>query len=96
MLARILNAFDGDERITVYGRPKARTATVYFNVAGKSPEETSDALDAAGINVWAGHNYAWEVTAALGIRDSGSAVRVSLAHYSNDEDVDRFLAAVLL
>jgi len=45
--------------------------------------------------VWHGHNYAWEVTGALGIRDSGSAVRASLAYYSNDADVDRFLSVLL-
>jgi cysteine desulfurase family protein (TIGR01976 family) len=94
LLARVLNAFDGDERVTVYGKPKSRTATVYFTVAGQTPEETADLLDRAGINVWAGHNYAWEVTDALGIRDTGSAVRASLAHYSDDEDVDRFLTAL--
>jgi len=94
LLARILNAFDNDERTTVYGKPKARTATVYFTVAGQTPEQTAELLERAGINVWSGHNYAWEVTEALGIRDSGSAVRASLAHYSNDTDVDRFLTAL--
>ena len=94
LLGRILDAFDADDRITVYGRPKSRTATVYFTVAGQSPDETAALLDRNGINVWSGHNYAFEVTGALGIRDKGSAVRVSLAHYSNDADVDRLLTSL--
>lgn len=94
LLGRILDAFDADKAVTVYGRPKSRTATVFFTVAGQTPEETAALLDANGINAWNGHNYAWEVTRALGIRDAGSAVRASLAHYSNDSDVDRLIAAI--
>ena len=44
--------------------------------------------------MWNGHNYAWEVTGALGIRDSGSAVRAGLVHYNNRDNVDRLLAAL--
>jgi cysteine desulfurase family protein (TIGR01976 family) len=94
LLDQMLAALEADERITLYGRPKNRTATVYFRVAGQTPEQTASRLAEADINAWHGHNYAWEVTRALGIRDSGSAVRVSLAHYSNTADVDRFLAVV--
>ena len=36
----------------------------------------ADVLAAHDVNVWDGHNYAWEITGALGIRDKGSAVRV--------------------
>jgi cysteine desulfurase family protein (TIGR01976 family) len=94
LLERLLAALDSDERVTLYGRPKHRTATVYFTVRGETPSQTVTRLAAANINAWQGHNYAWEVTRALGIRDAGSAVRVSLAHYSNSEDIDRLLATL--
>ena len=94
LLGRLLEAFEADDRITLYGSAKHRTATIYFNVEGLTPAAVSAALAARDINVWAGHNYAWEVTEALGIRASGSAVRASLAHYSDDADVDRLLEAV--
>jgi cysteine desulfurase family protein (TIGR01976 family) len=94
LLDQMLAVLAGDERITLYGHPKSRTATVYFRVAGESPEQTARRLAGADINAWHGHNYAYEVTRALGIRDSGSAVRVSLSHYSNTADVDRFLTTV--
>jgi selenocysteine lyase/cysteine desulfurase len=90
----MLTALGDNDRVTLYGHARHRTATVYFTVDGRTPQEVSSRLAERDVNVWAGHNYAWEVTAALGIRDRGSAVRASLAHYSNDEDVDRFLAAV--
>lgn len=95
LFGRMLAGLEGDERVTLYGSPKRRTATVYFRLAGETPERTATRLAAANINVWHGHNYAWEVTGALGIRDTGSAVRASLAHYSDDADVDRFLEALL-
>ena len=46
------------------------------------------------VNVWNGHNYAWELTGVLGIRDADSAVRAGLVHYNDRLDADRLLAAV--
>ncbi len=36
-----------------------------------------------------------ELTAALGIRDTGSAVRAGLVHYNDRSDVDRLLEALV-
>jgi cysteine desulfurase family protein (TIGR01976 family) len=80
--------------VTLYGRPARRTATAFFTVAGQTPRQVAARLAEYKINVWDGHNYAWELTAALGIRDAGSAVRAGLVHYNDRSDVDRLLAAV--
>ncbi|WP_327104005.1 cysteine desulfurase-like protein [Nonomuraea glycinis] len=80
--------------VTVYGKPARRTATAYFTVAGRTPLEVAEHLAARGVNVWNGHNYAWELTAVLGIRDAGSAVRAGLVHYNDRSDVDRLLEGV--
>ena len=80
--------------VTLYGRACRRTATAFFTVAGHTPQQAAARLAERKINVWDGHNYAWEVTGALGIRDSGSAVRAGLVHYNDVSDVDRLLAAV--
>jgi cysteine desulfurase family protein (TIGR01976 family) len=80
--------------VTTYGRAVSRTATAYFTVAGRTPGQVAAQLADRKINVWHGHNYAWELTGALGIRDSGSAVRAGLVHYNDRSDVDRLLAAV--
>jgi cysteine desulfurase family protein (TIGR01976 family) len=79
--------------ITLYGKAPRRTATAYFNVAGRTPLEVAAHLADRKINVWNGDNYAWELTGALGIRDSGSAVRAGLVHYNDRSDVDRLLTA---
>jgi cysteine desulfurase family protein (TIGR01976 family) len=80
--------------VTTYGAAAHRTATAYFTVAGRSPAEVAAHLAHRKINVWHGHNYAWEAAGALGIRDQGSAVRAGLVHYNTRTEVDRFLAAV--
>ena len=80
--------------VTLYGRPERQTATVYFNVAGFPPRAVAEHLAERRVNVWSGHNYAWEATAVLGIRESGGAVRAGLVHYNDRSDVDRLLEAV--
>jgi cysteine desulfurase family protein (TIGR01976 family) len=80
--------------VTLYGRACRRTATAFFTVAGHTPQQAAARLAERKINVWDGHNYAWEVTEVLGIRDSGSALRAGLVHYNDASDVDRLLTAV--
>ncbi len=82
------------DKVTLYGNARNRTATAYFNVAGLTPRAVAEHLAERKVNVWDGHNYAWELTGALGIRDTGSAVRAGLVHYNDRSDVDRLLAAV--
>ena len=80
--------------VTTYGTAARRTATAYFTVAGHDPRQVAEHLAARRVNVWNGHNYAWELTGALAIRDAGSAVRAGLVHYNAREDVDRLLEGV--
>jgi cysteine desulfurase family protein (TIGR01976 family) len=80
--------------VVLYGTAASRTATAYFNVAGHTPAQVAEHLAQHQINVWNGHNYAWEATGVLGIRDAGGAVRAGLVHYNDASEVDRLLAAV--
>jgi selenocysteine lyase/cysteine desulfurase len=80
--------------VTTHGKAARRTATAYFTVAGRTPRQVAEHLAARKVNVWNGHNYAWELTGALAIRDAGSAVRAGLVHYNHREDVDRLLEGV--
>jgi cysteine desulfurase family protein (TIGR01976 family) len=94
LFAVLLGGLDAMRHVTTYGKAAQRTATAYFTVTGSSPAQVAAHLAGRQINVWNGHNYAWELTGLLGIRDSGSAVRVGLVHYNDESDVSRFLAAV--
>ncbi len=81
-------------QVTLYGKAVARTATAYFTVAGYAPKRVAEHLASRRVNVWHGHNYAWELTGVLGIRDTGCAVRAGLVHYNDESDVSSLLAAV--
>jgi cysteine desulfurase family protein (TIGR01976 family) len=90
----LLAGLDAMPHVTTYGKAASRTATAYFTVAGRTPQQVAEHLAGRRVNVWHGHNYAWELTGALGIRDAGSAVRAGLVHYNDAEDVRRLLAGV--
>ena len=90
----LLGGLNGLSHVTTYGKAAHRTATAYFNVHGRPPAEVAAYLAEHRVNVWHGHNYAWELTGVLGLRDSGGAVRAGLVHYNNRHDVDQLLTAV--
>jgi len=90
----LLDGLEAMAHVTTYGKAARRTATAYFTVAGLTPRAVAERLAARRVNVWNGHNYAWELTGALGIRDAGSAVRAGLVHYNDRADVDRLLEGV--
>jgi selenocysteine lyase/cysteine desulfurase len=94
LFAVVVDGLASMRHVTLYGRACRRTATAFFTVAGHTPQQAAARLAERKINVWDGHNYAWEVTGALGIRDSGSAVRAGLVHYNDASDTDRLLTAV--
>lgn len=80
--------------VTRHGAPRGRvTPTAFFSVDGKAPAAVAEALSERGLNVSAGHSYAWEAVHALGVGPEGG-VRASLSHYSSSEDVDRLLDAL--
>jgi cysteine desulfurase family protein (TIGR01976 family) len=80
--------------VTWYGTAARRAPTAFFNVAGRAPREVAEHLAGRRVNVWNGDNYAWELAGALGIRESGGAVRAGLVHYNDESDVGRLLEAV--
>jgi len=94
LFAVLLDGLAGLPGVTRYGYPARRTATAYFRTAGYSPRQVAEHLARHKVNVWDGHNYAWELTGVLGIRDTGGAVRAGLVHYNDRSDVERLLAGL--
>jgi selenocysteine lyase/cysteine desulfurase len=94
LFTEMLNGLAAMPNVTLYGKAARRTATAYFTIAGRTPRAVAEHLASRGVNVWNGHNYAWELTGALGIRDAGGAVRAGLVHYNDRSDVDRLLTGV--
>ena len=94
LFAGLLDGLGAMEHVTLYGRAARRAPTAFFTVAGQTPRQVAEHLAERRVNVWNGDNYAWELAGALGLRDSGGAVRAGLVHYNDQADVDRLLAAV--
>jgi cysteine desulfurase family protein (TIGR01976 family) len=84
------------ERVELYGigAVEGRTPTFCLRVAGESPRRTAERLGAQGLYVWDGDYYALEPIRALGLAQSGGAVRAGFLHYTSEAEVDRLLAAL--
>jgi cysteine desulfurase family protein (TIGR01976 family) len=76
--------------VTVWSRAARRTPTLLLTFAGRSARQAYEYLATLGVNAPAGSFYALEASRWLGLGDDGG-LRVGLAPYNNDEDVDRLL-----
>ena len=94
LAARFLSGLP--DAVELYGirTPEGRTPTFCFNVAGRSPREVAELLGEQDLYVWDGNYYALEPMRALGIEDTGGAVRAGFLHYTTEEEVDRLLGAL--
>jgi selenocysteine lyase/cysteine desulfurase len=70
-----------------------RVPTVSINHPAKRPSILAKALAAEGINVWSGHNYAFELANYLGLDEDG-VLRIGLAHYNTAAEVDRIVQSL--
>ena len=70
-----------------------RVATIAITHARLPAPELARRLAAREIQVWSGHFYAVEVTAALGLGEDG-LLRIGLLHYNTAAEVDRLLHAL--
>ena len=82
--------------VHVYGpaEGEARTPTVVFTVDGFTTDEVSQMLGDRGINSWHGDYYAVQIMKAMGVYDKGGMVRLGLAPYVTQSDIDRTLYAI--
>lgn len=82
--------------VTVYGPAEGqpRTPTVVFTMEGKLASDVTKVLGAKGINAWDGDYYAVEIIDVLGLREAGGLVRLGLAPYCTQGDIDRTLHTI--
>jgi cysteine desulfurase family protein (TIGR01976 family) len=94
LAARFLSGLP--DRVSLYGirTPEGRTPTFCFNIDGRPPRRVAELLAEQDMYVWDGNYYALEPMRALGIDDSGGAVRAGFLHYTTDDEVDRLLEAL--
>lgn len=90
-----LERMAGIPGLRVYGiadpaRASERTPTFCFNLAGWSPRDLSGALAERELFTYDGDYYALGVMTALGLRESGGAVRAGYLHYTTGSEAERF------
>lgn len=71
-----------------------RVPTVSFTLDGHHPQALAKAFAADNIFVWSGHNYAIEPVTRMGLMDKGGVLRVGLAHYNTDAEVEALLSSL--
>ncbi|MER7538965.1 cysteine desulfurase-like protein [Streptomyces sp. NPDC097704] len=86
-LERGLAELDG---VTVHSRAARRTPTLLIGVAGRHPIEVHRHLAARGVDTGVGTFYSADAARHLGLGEEGG-VRVGLAPYTSEEDVERLL-----
>jgi cysteine desulfurase family protein (TIGR01976 family) len=79
--------------VTLHSRAATRTPTVLATFADRDAEEVARHLASRGINAPAGTFYAHEPAKRIGLGTDGG-LRIGLAPYSDDSDVDRLLEAL--
>jgi len=90
---RLRAALDALDAVTLHTHPRRRTPTLLFSVRGHTPRAVHEHLGTRGVNAPGGSFYAVEAARWMGLGDAG-AVRAGLAPYTDDDDVDRLVAAV--
>jgi cysteine desulfurase family protein (TIGR01976 family) len=76
--------------VSVWSRARSRTPTLLLTFDGRSTQAAYEFLAGLGVNAPAGSFYALEPSRWLGLGDDGG-LRVGLAPYTNESDVDRLL-----
>ncbi|KQM16211.1 cysteine desulfurase [Plantibacter sp. Leaf171] len=79
--------------VELHSRAAERTATLFMTFPGRRSADASAFLAARDVLAPSGSFYAVEPFAALGLDDVGG-LRVGVAPYTSDEDVDRLLDGV--
>jgi cysteine desulfurase family protein (TIGR01976 family) len=93
LLARLESRLARVPGLTVWSRAARRTPTLLLTVEGRDPQDLRAALAERDISAPAGHFYAWECSHHLGLGTTGG-VRVGLAAYTDEADVDRLADAL--
>jgi cysteine desulfurase family protein (TIGR01976 family) len=96
---RLIDGLKSDPDIMVYGitnpnRVHERVPTVSIRHRRIDPSTLAKSLAGQGIFVWHGHNYAYEPTRFLGIPEDQGVLRIGLAHYNTQSEVDQVVQAI--
>jgi len=75
-------------------RLQERCPTFAVRTPGHTPLQLATRLGERGFFTWDGNYYALNLTERLDVEKDGGFLRIGLAHYNTEEEVERFLAAM--
>ncbi|QTN23289.1 cysteine desulfurase-like protein [Rhizobacter sp. AJA081-3] len=94
---RLLGWLRGRKSVRIIGRPSAtdgqRVPTISFVVANTPSESIVRHVDGHGIGIRFGDFYARRLIESLGLQGHSGVVRVSMAHYNTEAEIDRLIRA---
>ncbi len=93
LLERLLAGLADLPRVRSFGAPVRRTPTVLLHVDGADDTAVREHLAGRGVIAPNGSFYAIEASRHAGLGDAGG-VRVGIAAYTSEDDVDRLLEAL--
>ncbi len=96
LIQDLLDFLSGHPKVRLIGRHTAqgRAPTVTFTAQGHHPGELASQLVEFKLGVGAGHFYAYRLIKALGIDTEEGALRMSLVHYTNTDEVEQLITAL--
>ncbi|MFJ7282497.1 cysteine desulfurase-like protein [Pseudomonas sp. NPDC099000] len=99
LVQEVLEGLKGFTGIRIYGYCEPielcrRVPTVSFTLDSTPSEVVSQHMAERGIRLWYGNNFSTETIRALGLDENDGVVRISLAQYTSQDDVHRFLSAM--
>ncbi|MGA0100200.1 MAG: aminotransferase class V-fold PLP-dependent enzyme, partial [Steroidobacteraceae bacterium] len=96
LMAPLLEFLHHRRGVRLLGRPhtEGRAPTLAFTCAGIAPWALSQHLAAENIGIGAGNFYAWRLLEALGIDPNIGVARLSLVHYTSEQEVARVISAL--
>lgn len=74
--------------ITDRADSEKRAPTIAITHDRHAPQAIEEAMTAANIFSWAGHSYAIEPLGQLGLLESGGILRLGIAHYNTQQEID--------
>lgn len=93
LLARLEDGIRNLPGVVIHSRAAHRTPTLLLTFDGRSTIDAYEFLAVRGVDAPSSNFYALEASRRLGLGDEGG-LRVGLAPYSNDDDIDRLLAGL--
>ena len=99
LVTRLISGLQDLPGVTIHGitnpnRMGHRVPTVAFTHDQRKPAEIAERLAAQNIFVWNGHNYAPEVVRQIGLPEDEGVVRIGIAHYNTEVEIDQILGAL--